>query len=746
VSYDVSTRSSARTGVVEIGPGERLDVKRGSPVVVVPVYGAPEFLERCLRSVLQHTAAQVPVLVADDATPDESTLDVVRRLTGKSGYRPIHFLRQPRNLGFPENVNVAFAATDPGDVVLLNSDCEVGPEWLERLRAATYSDTLIATATALTNNGTILSVPRRDRPDSRQPTGHDTESAARAVAANSLLLRPRIPTAIGHCFFVRRSALELVGYFDPAFTPGYGEEVDFSQRCAMRGLVHVAADDVYVYHAGGASLSSATKQRHETLLAQRYPEYHWAVATITSQNAGPLERALTAAEVALTGLTVTIDARCLGPTVSGTQVAVIELIRGLARTSAVRLRAVVSPAAELSVLTELSRIGVEVIRSNEIPSNASPSAIIHRPYQVAHVSDLPLLDKLGRRLIVTQLDLISYRTPGYARSPADLHESRRLTRSVLATADAVLFISRHAADDALADELVDPSRAHVVYLGVDNPSGRAEARPRALPAGAETAFLLYVGTDFRHKNRLFALQVFEQLELNHGWNGHLVFAGPHASLGTSLEDEREFLESRPDLAGRVISLGAVSEAEKAWLYRRTAGVLYPTVYEGFGLIPFEASSFGRPCFFAPQTSLAETLTNCATLVPWDPSASADAVFELLSDDEKSWKLTDAIAEIGTRFSWTTTAAQVVDVYREVLGLRSRDIRLVDNGATAESIAISASPVVDIGLSALERRALLSVLARRPLRWLVLTPLTFAFSVGFFLKHRRLPSKRGIEQE
>ena len=52
----------------------------------------------------------------------------------------------------------------PADVIVLNSDCEVAEGWYEGLRRAAYSDTRVATVSTLTNHGTILSVPERNRP------------------------------------------------------------------------------------------------------------------------------------------------------------------------------------------------------------------------------------------------------------------------------------------------------------------------------------------------------------------------------------------------------------------------------------------------------------------------------------------------------------------------------------------------------------------------------------------------------
>ncbi len=77
----------------------------------------------------------------------------------------------PHNLGFVGNVNAAFEQAAPADVVVVNSDVIVGPGWLEGLRAAAYADETVATASTLTNHGTIVSVPRRNAPSPAPPPG-----------------------------------------------------------------------------------------------------------------------------------------------------------------------------------------------------------------------------------------------------------------------------------------------------------------------------------------------------------------------------------------------------------------------------------------------------------------------------------------------------------------------------------------------------------------------------------------------
>jgi len=598
------------------------------------VYGAYDSFRACLLSVLRHTPADVKILVADDATPGGDIERVIRDVQQQAATEhEVIYFEQPINLGFVGNMNAVFESTAPADVVLLNSDCLVAEGWLTGLRRAACSDGTVATATALTNNGTIVSIPTRNIGQPGLPDGWTLDAAAAAVAASSLRLYPRIPTAVGHCVYMRRSALELVGEFDRSFSPGYGEEVDFSQRCVLRGLCHVVADDVFVLHQGGASFKarpewSYVQEAHDRLIDARYPYYRRMVDEAAYSTIGPLPRALGIARRSLLGLSVTIEASCLGPQVTGTQVHVLELIRALSVAGGVRLRVAVPINLGEYARRILAGIpGLEMIVWEEVDQGTPRTDVVHRPYQVTNPHELEVLRWLGERTVITQQDLIAFRNPGYFRNGDEWRRYRRVIRESLNGADRIVFFSNHAANEALAEEIADPERSRVVYIGTDHHLRVGDATP-VPPAGAAALegveLMACLGTDFRHKNRLFALRVLEQLQGRHAWKGRLVLAGPRVAGGSSIGEERAFLASRPSVNAAVVNLEGLTEGERVWLLQRTKVVLYPTIQEGFGLVPFEAADAGVPTLFAPQTSLAEVLpVESGLLVPWDPAASAD---------------------------------------------------------------------------------------------------------------------------
>ncbi len=351
---------------------------------------------------------------------------------------------------------------------------------------------------------------------------------------------------------------------------------------------------------------------------------------------------------------------------TGTEVQVLEVIGALARQGGVRVTAVVPDRLQDYAAAALATMpDVTLMRPAEASRNLRAD-IVHRPYQARNPSDLTFLASLGERLVLTNQDLIAYHNHAYFEDTAAWDGYRLLTRLALAAADRVVFVSAHARDDALAEDLVEPARASVVHNGVDHAVVRvapAQAPPvgSGLTVGAE--FVLCLGTDFRHKNRPFALRILRELQARHGWEGSLVFIGPKVDTGSSRDEEAELQARDPGLRDAVVDLGAVGDAEKEWLLQHARVVVYPTTYEGFGLVPFEAAARGTPCIWAPGTSLSEVLPpEAAAIVPWDAAASADRALELMRVEEARKRQLATIRASAARLTWDAAAASLVHLY------------------------------------------------------------------------------------
>jgi glycosyltransferase involved in cell wall biosynthesis len=587
-------------------------------------------------------------------------------------------------------------------------------------------------------------MPERNVPN-RLPAQLTPAQASAAVAARAARVYPRLPLAAGRATYLRREALDLACGLDPALAALEAAVVDFSQRCIASGLVHVAADDTYVYFHSPGKLApdESLREREATedrLVNARYPFLSAELVDVEREADRPLPAALARGSRALCGMSVTLDGRSLVAPSTGTQGITLETIRSLAALDTLALRVVVPHDLAGFAREALSELDVVLVEAGPALSDLAPSSVVHRPFQISSSADLDLLSRLGERLVVSHLDLIAYDNPSYFPTVAHWQHYRRVTRIGLAMADRVAFVSRDAAADALAEQLVEPEQAVVVYQGVTHsyaaPEGRE--RPPEIDRLAGRDFMVQIGADFHHKNRVFALELLAAMQREHGWPGGIVFAGPRAAHGSSAGEEARFIAANPDIADSVVSLEWVSEPAKAWLIENSVAVCLPSTREGFGLMPFEAAAYGRPCIFASTTALAELQPpGVATIVPWDARESASRVLELLGDPAAREAHIARIRERALELTWQASAEHLIDVYEDALSAPSREARRIAhdlsaserdraeihrkydelwNGLSADGHALTG---VNGLLDAEDQRALLIVAGRGWLRRLVL---------------------------
>ena len=175
------------------------------------------------------------MLVIDDAGPDRRPVSILDDIAESIHHSVVLYHRQ-ENGGFTRACNDAFAATAGRDVIIVNSDVVVGAEWLSRLSDAANSSPSIATASTLTNHGTMVSVPDRNRPSDRLPPGITADEAARRIAANSLRLRPTVPTAIGHCMYIKRGGTRRRRRLRRVVRDGVRRGTGLLPACSRAGL------------------------------------------------------------------------------------------------------------------------------------------------------------------------------------------------------------------------------------------------------------------------------------------------------------------------------------------------------------------------------------------------------------------------------------------------------------------------------------------------------------------------------
>jgi glycosyltransferase involved in cell wall biosynthesis len=255
--------TQSRVAVPPDGPPGPVDV-------VVPIYGAAAELAACLASLRRHIDFGKHRLVLVIDGPQEAAVEEAVGIA-----REPLILRNPSRRGFVGSVNRGMAQSDR-DVILLNSDTEVTAGWLEKLQEAAWSDAAVATVTPFSNNATIASLPRGAEVNAL-PAGWTVDGFAALVEQVSARERPRLPTGVGVCLYIKRKALDLLGPFDEArFGHGYGEESEFCFRALKAGFLNVLDDATFIWHAGQRSFGTTRTPRVRAahrVMRRIHPEY-----------------------------------------------------------------------------------------------------------------------------------------------------------------------------------------------------------------------------------------------------------------------------------------------------------------------------------------------------------------------------------------------------------------------------------------------------------------------------------------
>jgi len=243
---------------------ERIDV-------LIPIYNGFEFLAPLFDSLECAHSTPFRLLVCNDASTDERVQPWLEQRL--QDFPDAILLCNENNLGFIGTVNRLFAQV-MNDFVLLNSDVQVPPFWLERLFAPMLANSQVASVTPFTNAGAICSFPQFFI-DNELPQGLNALAVDTVLARLKDVTAIEISSGVGFCMAIRWEVAKRIGLFDPIFGKGYREENDWCARAKALGYQHVLAPNLFVYHKHGGSFPSQERQmladRNEAILRARYP-------------------------------------------------------------------------------------------------------------------------------------------------------------------------------------------------------------------------------------------------------------------------------------------------------------------------------------------------------------------------------------------------------------------------------------------------------------------------------------------
>ncbi len=237
-------------------------------------------------------------------------------------------------------------------------------------------------------------------------------------------------------------------------------------------------------------------------------------------------------------------------------------------------------------------------------------------------------------------------------------------------ADAAIAISQCSKADLIKRfPFVEDAKISVIPLANDPKLKPVQHPGRVLKKfDLRQPFLLYVGgIDFR-KNVDALMTSYHNLR-DQGLQAQLVLVGDSFDPQKNLLEAGRILGRYSELTSRgdIVRVGFVSTEELAALYSAAAALIFPSLYEGFGLTVLEAMACGCPVVAYNNSSIPEVAGNAALLLE-DGESVQSGMTKLLTDSTLRRRLRQRGLAQAKKFSWITTARQTVSLLEKVAGV------------------------------------------------------------------------------
>lgn len=259
--------------------------------------------------------------------------------------------------------------------------------------------------------------------------------------------------------------------------------------------------------------------------------------------------------------------------------------------------------------------------------------------------------------VVTVYDMVHELFPD---SFTNARQITGLKRAAVDRADHVICISANTQADLVKLFGVSPDKVSVVPLGFDRVCAPGESLAAA-PPDLLTPYLLFVGNRGGYKNFAQLLRAVAHAPKLRQDFSVVAFGG-----GSFGQAEMALVEELGLPRHRVLHRQG-DDSLLGQLYRGAAALVYPSLYEGFGLPPLEAMAQGCPVISSDRSSMPEVIGDAGEFFdPTSPESMATAIKRVVYSPSH----TQALRELGqrrlTQFTWERCAEQTLALYRSLV--------------------------------------------------------------------------------
>jgi glycosyltransferase involved in cell wall biosynthesis len=268
--------------------------------------------------------------------------------------------------------------------------------------------------------------------------------------------------------------------------------------------------------------------------------------------------------------------------------------------------------------------------------------------------------------VVTIHDLAAFAVSG-KYDAARMFYGRHVVRRLARRADIVTTVSNATSHDIKQHFGLNSGKVRVILNGIDHAAFHCPpqdtVRPTLRRLGQRNPYFIYLARiEHPGKNHVRLIEAFEEFHAQAPGRTHDLLLGGADWHGAEVIHRRIAESPQRD---RIRALGFVNKADLPSLYAGAAAMVYPSLFEGFGLPPVEAMACGCPVVCSDRGSLGEVAGDAALIVDPDSTASIAAALErIASEPEISADLRRRGLRRAALFTWEKAACEVWHLYKE----------------------------------------------------------------------------------
>jgi len=661
---------------------------------------------RCLRALRELSDTPGHIWIVDNGSTDGSADAIAAWLA--SSTLPTTLIRTGENLGFGGGCNVGIChALDAGATALwiLNNDAIVHKDALNALLAELQSNAQVGAV------GSVIYDLEHPQKVLVWGGGHVLSWLGLAHHAKRALPAAQLDYLTGASLLLRREALEQVGLFDDDQFFMYWEDTDLCYRLRAQGWQLAVAADSHIWHQHSSSLGHdhplkdyyvTNSAGHFLSRYARFPRLSWTLGSLVRISkrlrAGQRNniRAIWEARKGLAyseqvptpvplpqterrrTVRVAIEATTMQGRPAGIGHFSEELIKVLIQT----------PAVNLTYFTTTSysdqpphpaglRIPQRGGWKKKIPLGREVQFYLQgrqlerlkKRWRPEIILGMNYVLPKGRSPQVLVVHDLSHMDMPEAHPPGRVHFLNRHLRPALERANAVVTISHFTKGELLKHFPELAGRIHVLYPGISERFSApvSEETRRALRValdGDPRPYFLFLSTLEPRKNMERLLLAYEGLADRIKRQYPLVLVGQMGWQESRFAPILERMQTR----GEIVLLGYLRDELLPALLERAVALIYPSLYEGFGLPPVEAMASGCPVLASNSTAIPEV---CGDAVLYCDPLSIESIRDGMTRLAEDKALRHDLAKKGktqaAQYHWQRAGKQMLGILREVAG-------------------------------------------------------------------------------